>query len=254
MMTRLKEASPALSEAASTGSVPTFLVAAGRGRTGKTTGLRFIVERAKHEGRDVIIADGDRSNQTLSAFFRDATRPRSAEDDDVHTWITSLLDRMAQERVSIVLDLGGGDRTMNIYGRDVGIVDFCEAVGARPVILFFIGPDIDDLAHVEAMQSAGAFLPASSAIVLNESLVRSGQTAANAFEPILRRPEFAQIMERGTKWVTMPRLACMPDLDANRTGFFQANQAALGPVRHFMVTDWQKKMEASFAPIGEWLP
>ena len=133
-------------------------------------------------------------------------------------------------------------------------MDFCESIGARPVVLFFIGPDIDDLAHVEAMQSAGTFLPANAAIVLNESLVRPGQTAANAFEPILKRPEFAAIMDRGTKWVTMPRLACMQDLAATRTGFFQADHAALGPVRHFMVADWRKKMEASLAPIAEWLP
>src|SRR5690349_12941651 len=119
MMSRLKEASPVSSESISTRGTPTFLVAAGRGRTGKTTGLTYIVERARNAGREVIPADGDRSNQTLSAFFKDAARPRSAEDDDVHTWITSLLDRMAQERVSVVLDLGGGDRTINIYGRDI---------------------------------------------------------------------------------------------------------------------------------------
>jgi Mrp family chromosome partitioning ATPase len=58
---------------------PVLLVGLGRGRVGKSTVLRFAIERARNAGRDVIVADGDMRNPTLSGVFPDARRPHSAD-------------------------------------------------------------------------------------------------------------------------------------------------------------------------------
>ena len=234
-------------------SEPVLLIGLGRGRTGKSTALRLLLDRARSQGRPVIPADGDRSNATLTSYYADATRPRSAEDEDVRVWLTEILDRMVSDRVSVVLDLGGGDRTLAAFGRDLGLVEFCQAVGVRAVALHFIGPDLDDLAHVDAMESSRAFAPERTAIVLNEGLVRAGQTPSRAFEPIMEREEFRAVMKRGAEWVIMPRLGCMPDLDQRRLGFYGQTDG-LGPARSFMVQEWRRKMEAGFSSIGDWLP
>ena len=46
-----------------------LIVLLGRGRTGKTTEARWAADRAIQAGRPVILADGDRTNRSLSAFY-----------------------------------------------------------------------------------------------------------------------------------------------------------------------------------------
>jgi len=41
---------------------PKLVVAYGRGGSGKSTGIRYIVERAQAAGRDLVIADADPRN------------------------------------------------------------------------------------------------------------------------------------------------------------------------------------------------
>ena len=48
---------------------PRAVFAVGRGGRGKTVAYRWMVDRALNQGRDVIVADADRTNQTLAAFF-----------------------------------------------------------------------------------------------------------------------------------------------------------------------------------------
>jgi len=250
IVTRLKEASEEL--ASELGTRPVFLVGLGRGRVGKSTGLRLLIDRARHAGRKVLAADGDRSNATLAAYYPDVTRPRSAEDDDLRVWLTELLDRAATERVSVALDLGGGDPILAKYGRDLGLVEFCESVGIRPVALYFLGPHLDDLKHVKAIEESGAFCPKDTVLVLNGGLVSDAQSEALAFEPIVSRPEFGAILERGV-YATMPRLACLSDLPAG-VGFYDVKRETVGPVRHHMLGQWRRKMEEGFTSALAFLP
>jgi CO dehydrogenase nickel-insertion accessory protein CooC1 len=48
---------------------PKMVVTHGRGGTGKSTGVRILKERADEAGRPVVIADADRTNATLGAFY-----------------------------------------------------------------------------------------------------------------------------------------------------------------------------------------
>lgn len=238
---------------------PVLAIGLGRGRTGKSTLLRWAIGRALEAGREVDAADGDRHNATLAAFCRTAARPPSAEDADSKDWLTDRLNALATERRSLVLDLGGGDRLLADYGRDLALVEFCRDCGVEPLALLCLGPALDDLAHVVAL--ADAFAPPRTVLVLNEGLVPGGRSAQQAFAPLYGRKEFAALVDRGAVPVLMPRLACMPEVDARRLGFGAARDGAkgrdgspLGPVQRSQVGTWMRRMEEAFEPCRAWLP
>jgi len=96
----------------------------------------WVIQTARHDGRLVSVGDGDRRNPTLAGLYPPcvpggATQPETDETADVKDWITKALGNMVANRSSLVLDLGGGDRVLAEYGRDLGLVDFCEAARLR---------------------------------------------------------------------------------------------------------------------------
>jgi len=70
-------------------AAPKLVLALGRGKTGKSTFIRWAAEGALERGAEPVIADADRTNATLAAFFENVARPDSPEDEDV---------RFAQDR------------------------------------------------------------------------------------------------------------------------------------------------------------
>lgn len=240
----------------------------GRGRTGGSTLADWLVQCARHEGRGVAIGDGDRRNPTLSGFYPAGTvgaasQPASDETADVKDWITKALGEMTVHRDSLVLDLGGGDRVLAEYGRDLGLVDFCDTAGIKPLALFVSGPEMDDFEHVLTIWKAGYFRTPYSLLVFNEHLVSGGRTPLGAFDTIMDRPEMRQMMKEGLIPLYMPRLPCMKEMRAAGLSFLDvvANKPGLDgkpldPVRQFMVTTWHKKMVKAFDDAGAsaWLP
>ena len=59
------------------GTEPAPVLAVGLGRRlgGKSTGLRELVDRARNQGREVIVADGDARSKTLASMIADAMHP-----------------------------------------------------------------------------------------------------------------------------------------------------------------------------------
>lgn len=240
---------------------PVLAVRLGRGRTGGTTFLDWLIQRAKNQGRDVIAADADRRNADLAALYPgQAMQPPSDDMGDVKEWISTVLVRMVETGQSVALDLGGGDRVLAEYGRDLALVDFCQETGAQPLALCFLGPDAADLEHVLAIVRAGYFRPARILLVLNENLVPSHKNPASAFEPIIARTEFAKLVSTGAQPVYLPTLPCMDRLRELGLGFYcergSSGGQALDPVRAFMVRRWVTRLESEIAKAGttEWLP
>ena len=240
----------------------------GRGRTGGSTLADWIIQCARHKGRRVAIGDGDRRNPTLAGFYPSdkdggATQPDTDETADVKDWITKALGNMVATQSSLVLDLGGGDRVLAEYGRDLGLVEFCEAAGVVALPLYVSGPDMDDFEHVLTIWRAGYFNTPHSVLVFNEHLIPQGRTPIGAFDAITARPEFQEMVEDGMEPIFMPRLPCMKEMRAAGLSFLDAmankpglNGKVLDPVRQFMVATWHKKMVKAFKDAGalEWLP
>jgi hypothetical protein len=123
---------------------PVLAVRLGRGRTGGSTFLDLIIQRARRDGRRVLIGDGDKRNPTLAGLYPPdepggATQPETDETVDVKDWITAELGRMVTERASLAMDLGGGDRVLAEFGRDLAIARFGERKGVEPLALYFAG-------------------------------------------------------------------------------------------------------------------
>lgn len=247
-------------------------VALGRGRVGKSTALRWVIGRARNAGREIVVADYDRRNPTLAAFYPEARQPASAETEDVKEGLTGLLNDMVERQASVALDLGGGDDLLNEYGRDLPLVEFCQDTGIAPLALLCLGPDLADLQHAAAIEASGAFAPERTIIVLNEGLVPVGRLADRAFAPVMEAKEFRSLVERGAQPVLMPRLPCIAEIDRRRLDFWAAAEGAkgadgtpIGPVQRSQTKAWlygrrrpdgtvDGGMEQVFAPWAGWLP
>src|SRR3954462_14921209 len=92
--------------------VPVWLTI-GRGKTGKTTLIRFLVEETMGAGRQVLIADVDRTNATLTSYFEGVQRPPEGDESSVSAWLEKLLTFAMAQKLSAYIDLGGSE-----HGRD----------------------------------------------------------------------------------------------------------------------------------------
>lgn len=244
------------------GRRPVFLVASGRGNSGKSTGLRYVGEETLQADRPIVIADCDRNNQTLTAFFGDGVeRPAQPDDDSVVFWMSQAIDQLVETRISMILDMGGGDLVLPRYASSIQLVPFLEEQGIRPVAMHFVGPALDDLTALQEIEQSGAFCPAATVIVLNAGLIRDTRSPDVAFLAIREHPTFLAAVRRGARVVIMPKLSCMHEIDRRRLLFVDAQagevksgQSPLGPTTRQMVALWRRAMKAAFAPIAEWLP
>ena len=131
---------------------PRAVFAVGRGGRGKTVAYRWMIDRALNQGRQIIVADADRTNQTLAAFFGELVlSPPSAADDDMRPWLDGLLEKAISERHSLIVDLGGGDQLLKHAAIELGLAEFLERNGVTPVVLHFVGADSDGIAYLETV-------------------------------------------------------------------------------------------------------
>lgn len=243
---------------AETQTAPVLAVGLGRGGGGKSTVLAEMTWRAKAQGRNVIVADGDARSKTLSGLFPEAIRPRSEEMPDIKEFLSGLLNRMAKEKVSAVLDLGGGDRALLEFGRELRMVEFCARCGIEPLAIYCLGPEEEDLSHVTTIFDGGYFRPKRMILLMSEGVIRAGQHVAGAFDRTMEDPRFMKMLEAGAKPILVKRLACMNLMKGNPAGFYgaAAGEAGLDPVEEFQVEDWCADLEASRekAGVALWMP
>jgi len=243
-----------------TASAPVLAVGLGRGSSGKSTGLSEVIWRARDQGRRVIVADGDMRSKTLSGLFPDATRPETEEMVDIKAWFNQLLNQMTREKTSCVIDLGGGDRALRDYGRDLRLVEFCRRRGIEPVALYFLGSEPEDLSHIVSIWDGGYFKPTRNLLVMNEGTLKGDTNPLKAFERTMSHPDFQRIVSEGAKPIMMLRLACMNLLKSKGTSFYAAasgdGESPLDPVEEFMVSDWLEDLEQKRWEVGAaaWLP
>jgi hypothetical protein len=256
------------SEAVASERVPVLAVRHGRGRTGGTTLLNFLIERGRRSGRTVLVGDGDRRNATLAGLYPPGTpggasQPSSDETADVKDWIRSLVGSMVEIGASLVLDMGAGDQALAEACRELDLVEFCASVGVEPLFLGSMGPDMEDFDHLLMIMGAGFFNASHTVLVMNEHLVRNGKTPVGAFDAILGRPELGDIAGRGVKFVRMPHLIYMEQIRKAGLSFYDVaagkkgkNEKPMDPLAQFAAGRWIEALERQFEAngIGEWLP
>lgn len=242
--------------------LPVFLFPTGRGNRGKTLFTRWVVEDARNAGREVIVADGDCTNQTLSAYFPDASSPSSADQLTVTKWFEELIETQIKSRKSLIVDFGAGDRTLKHAAHDLLLDTFLNHCEIRPVLIHFVGPDPDDLAYVQSFETGSLFAPAATIIVYNQFAIPPHVPPSAAFaDSVAESAVIQQILHRNGEIVAMPTLGCSHEIERRRLGFIDAadgqtngDLSPLGLIDRQRVRLWQAEMKSRFSNVASWLP
>ena len=235
----------------------------GRGKTGKTTLIRWMAERMPEGGRSAVLADMDRTNATLSSYTSDVHRPPEGDEAAAARWLERLLAFVMENQANALIDLGGGDTTLRrLIAEMPDLPAMLEDAGVAPVAAYLLGPQPDDLSPLATLEHA-AFRPAATVMVLNEGLAEIGGGREEAFARVLRHSVFAAALKRGAVPVWMPRLAPASEIEVRRIHFMQARdgvsradrrQAPLGPFDRSRVRAWLANMDTELAGIASWMP
>ncbi|MGH7122005.1 MAG: hypothetical protein ACREFP_23930 [Acetobacteraceae bacterium] len=218
--------------------------------------------------------DGDLRSRTLSAFYPavdksgrpildGASTPRTDELPDIKEWMSGELDSIVADRVSRVLDLSGGDRVMQEYVRDLALIDFCREFAVDPVVAVYVGPEMEDFRHATQFLLSGEFACDRVLLVLNEGVIRQGQTTAGAFDPIRCHPDFERLLSQGARPMFLRRLTCMSVLRERGLRLYELLDrspgsvgASVSPTLYHMTKTWLDGFEQELKNSGaaEWLP
>ena len=95
-------------------------------------------------------------------------RPEYPDEKTVADWLDELVNTQAETRMSLLLDMGGGDQVFKRFAASLDLAALLQAEGITPVALHFFSPDIDDLAYLLDIEQSGAFCPAQTVLVLND--------------------------------------------------------------------------------------
>jgi hypothetical protein len=232
----------------------------GRGSRGKSFFARWLIDREQMKGHEIVVADADRTNPSLTAYLKGVLTPPSADDREMQEWFKALCEQQIAQRFNLLIDLGGGDLLLKQLARRIGLVRFLEANGIDTVAVHLIGPERDDLAYLRDLETDGLVAPEATILVLNESLAPQNLSIKTAFQPVLEHSIFKAALNRGAKLVWMPRLDIAHEINARRLSFTAAEAGAategvppLGPWNRQLIIMWLRAMEHNFAPVASWL-
>ncbi|HVB89636.1 MAG TPA: hypothetical protein VND97_05495 [Beijerinckiaceae bacterium] len=255
-----KPSSPAAADLKPEASTPKLFLPVGRGSRGKTFLARWLIDRAQMLGREIVVADADRTNPSLAGYLNGVLTPPSADENDMRDWFRALCEQQIVERFNLLIDLGGGDLLLKQLARRIGLLPFLKANGVDAVAIHLIGPERDDLAYLRDLETDGLVAPEATILVLNESLAPRNLSIKAAFQPVFEHPIFKAALNRGARLVWMPRLDVAHEINARRLPFTAAEAGAateelppLGPWNRQLIAMWLRAMEHNFAPVASWL-
>ena len=234
----------------------------GRGKTGKTTGIRWLAEKTLLNGTPLLMADMDTTNDTFSRYIEKVARPPETIDPALSLkWLDRLLQHSLTQKISALIDLGGGDTILRRLAVELpDLVALFEAQGFAAVLFHTVGLQEEDLSPLATLQGLG-FKPTASAIILNEAMLDVGETRDTAFARVLRHSAFHGAISEGAVPVFMPRLSAAQPVEIRRLKFHDAvagkngrADTPLGPFDRARVRLWLEAMDANFAGVSSWLP
>jgi len=234
-----------------------IIFAAGRGKTGKTTLLRWLTETSIRNGGTPILADVDPSNATFSAYFADVARPDTDNPAGVAAWLQELIEYCITERQSALVDLGGGDTTLRSLAAEMpGLAAHIEAVGMAPVMFHLTGPQPEDLLPALTLAARG-FTPAAQAMVFNEYAMEPGSTRQRAFTRLTASSAYGNLVEGCVK-LWMPRLHAAEAVESRQCSFAAARDGTIDPPLGLFdaarVRVWLEAMDRRFTGVRSWIP
>jgi hypothetical protein len=240
-----------------------FLI--GPNGSGKTALARWIGWNLASTDRQALMAALDPQNRSLATWFADVMQPETNDGVQTAKWLMDFLDYVMERKASAILDFGGGDTALaKLVHEAPDLNSMMTTAGVAPVACYMIGPRVEDLASLDALEQAG-FQPQATLIVLNEGRVDSTLSRDEAFARVLRHGAFVRAVGRGAVPLWMPRLEpeVAAEIEGKRLTFGQARDgqvpagAKFGPIGGFkrsMVRRWLEAMQHEFEPVASWMP
>ncbi len=262
---------PSFGAAAQTGAVvsginlegvPKIIFAAGRGKTGKTTTLRWMAESSLLNGRSVLMGDIDPTNTSFSTYFQGVHKPTESDNPAATLkWLEQFIQHALRHRLSAQIDLGGGDTTLRRLVAELpNLASMISEEGVAPVLFYMVGPQVDDLSPIATLAERG-FHPDATAIVMNEAAIEPGLNRDAAFARIHRHSVFRDALTRGAIPIYMPKLLVAETIETRRMHFIDARdggtgtgKAPLGAFDRARVRAWLDAMDRQFAGVRSWMP
>lgn len=237
---------------------PKIILTAGRGKTGKTTLLRWMAERSRANQAEFLLADIDPTNASFSAYFPDTARPDTIEPVGVRRWLQEFLQYAVAERLTAMIDLGGGDTALRSLAAEMpALCQMIEDAGSAVVMFYLVGHQIEDLTPIATLSDLG-FNPPARAIVLNEGTAPLGVPRDQAFARVLLHPLVAEQLATGAIHLWMPRLFAADAVEARRASFLAARDGRTDPpiglFDRARVHHWLRAMDEQFAGVPSWTP
>jgi hypothetical protein len=252
-----REAEPDVEQGIDLAGRTKIVFAAGRGKTGKTTLLRWFAEMSDERRGQAILADIDPSNASFSRYFDDVARPPTDNPAGVARWLQQLIEHCIAEKQSAIVDLGGGDTTLRTLASEMpGLGAHIEVSGLVPVMLYMLGTQPEDLTPALTLGTRG-FATKAQALVFNEFAIEPGVTRNEAFDRITKSESFRKLAKSSvTVW--MPRLFAAEAIESRECRFFEARDGNVSPplgiFDHARLGAWLEAMDRRFAGIGSWIP
>lgn len=237
---------------------PKIIFVIGRGKTGKTTLLRWMAEKALEADRAFLMADIDPTNASFSSYFPNVSRPAGFDPVEVRAWLLRFIDYATGQKNTAIIDLGGGDTALrSLLSEMPTIFAEIEAAGLAPVAYYMCGPQPDDLAPIVTLSSHG-FVPEARAIIFNEGIAEPGLPRLQSFADVRNHPIVRGKIAEGTLLLWMPRLFAAAAIENWRSSFAMARDGRTElPLNIFdrtRVRAWLETMDRRFAGVMSWMP
>lgn len=230
-----------------------LVMAFGPGRSGKTTLLRWIAERAIQGERPLSLATADAGRPTLRRFFPDTDGPDVPE--QAQAWLERMFTALMRQQTTVAIDFSADMNLSSLLRHAPNLHETLEGVGVAPVALYMLTTRSSDLTVLHAMEEAG-FKPQATALVLNLGTIDEGRDPTAEFAQLRRNSVYRSAVARGAVEIWMPRFYAARQVEDRGMSFSTARMPSSG-ISIFdqsRTVHWLEAMETAFGPILTWLP
>jgi len=239
------------------GKQPKVAFFIGRGRTGKTTNIRFLISEMDSENLNFGIIDADASNAVLHQYTQAAALPPDYELDELVNWLGLKIANAVARSMHVLVDLGGGDTSLSrLLSFSPAFVSDIEKAGGAVVAFYSLGSSPDDLTPIAKLYNEG-FRPSATVLLLNEHALSYGKVRSESFTAVQSHTFFRELVDnQNAVPLLIPRLKVADQIEQRRLNFSDAAAETLSsPLtlsERYLLRNWIRQMKEAYKPISAW--
>jgi hypothetical protein len=242
-----------------------FLLSSNGG--GKTTLARWLIHRAEEAGREQpLLAALDPGDRTLASWFSNVEQPPNRDTRNTARWLRDYLDGLMAQRLSAILDFGGGGETAlaRLLEDEPRLHEIAEEAGVSLVACYPLTTRVTDIFVARGLEDAG-FQPRATLLLLNEGRSDPTRPAHESFATVTGHSAYRRMIARGAQEVWMPPLdeEVIAEVEKKWLTFAMARDGLvpegaaffpIGGLRRSSVGRFLALAEQRFERVRSWLP